>query len=131
MTYQNFYMRDYRTPETYYEDKDVPKQEPTLEKLKGKLDDLVAALQALQAKRKPSPAHKEILNKEIDKAEIQRYKQQSKQFAANVIEELIHGTSDDALDAITEALEYKIFCRVEPYMVETGDKIEGQVFRDQ
>ena len=131
MTYQNFYMRDYRTPETYYEDKDVPKQEPTLEKLKGKLDDLVAALQALQAKRKPSPAHKEILNKEIDKAEIQRYEQQSKQFAANVIEELIHGTSDDALDAITEALEYKIFCRVEPYMCDTGDAIERQVFGQQ
>ena len=50
-----------------------------------------------------------ILNKEIDKAEL-TIQAEAKQFVA-MIEELIHGTSDDALDAITEALEYKIFCR--------------------
>jgi len=131
MTYQNFYMRDYRTPETYYEDKDVRKKELSLENLKSKLDDLLLSLHALQEKSKPSPAYKKILNREIDKAELQRYKKQSKANAAKVIEALINGTDDDAIDALTEALEYKIFCRVEPYMVETGDKIERQVFRDQ
>tara|TARA_R100000027_G_C2241850_1_gene92252 strand:- start:254 stop:652 length:399 start_codon:yes stop_codon:yes gene_type:complete len=131
MTYQNFYMRDVRTPETYYENKNAPSG-ASLERLRTKLEDLVSALHALKERStetKTTPAYKEILDKEIDKAEIKRYKQVSKKNASQVIEALIYGTPEDAVDAITNALEYKIFCRTEPYLVKAGEEIENQVFK--
>ena len=30
------------------------------------------------------------------------------------MEALVHGTSDEAMEAIREAIDYKVFCRVEP-----------------
>ena len=130
MTYQNFYKRDIRTPETYYENKNAPNP-ASLKKLKTKLEDLVTSLDALKGKinqSKATPAYKEILDNEIDKAERRRYKQISKENASQVIEALIYGTSEDAVDAITNALEYKIFYRTEPYLAKAGEEIENQVF---
>lgn len=145
MTYSNYYNRDIRTPETYYENKGIPKQrqyaaalnglQPSLEELNKQLEVLTDALHSIRtskrAKQKPSPAVKKILHCEIDKAEMQRYKQQSKENAMKAIEAIINGTTRDAADALTEALEYKIFCRVEPYMCKAGNAIEKQVFRRQ
>ena len=65
MTYQNFYMKDIRTPETYYENQEGSKEQ-SLERLKGKLDDLLAALDALKERSKqPTPAYKKILDYEV------------------------------------------------------------------
>ena len=128
MTYQNFYMKDIRTPETYYENRDVSKEQ-SLERLKGKQDDLLSALDALKERSKqPTPAYKKILDDEIDNAVTQRYKKQSKENAKEVMEALAYGTHSDAIEAINHAIDYKIFCRTEPYMVEAGETIEKQVF---
>ena len=126
MTYSNFYKKDIRTPSTYFENKENTGK--ALEKLKGKLDELLSTLYALKEKGKGTPAAKKIVDDEIDKAEIQRYKQVSKENALKVVEAFIYGTPVDAADAICEALDYKAFCRAEPYMVCAGEEIEEQVF---
>ena len=134
-------MKDIRTPTTYFQQRGAsPEAEEklkgkleelnSLEKLKGKLDELLTALYALKERGKGTPATKKIIETEIDKAEIQRYKQVSKENALKVVEAFIYGTPVDAADAICEALDYKAFCRAEPYMVSAGDEIEEQVFRN-
>lgn len=70
-----------------------------------------------------TPATKKIIENEIDKAEIQRYKQVSKENALKLVEAFIYGTPLDATDAICETLDYKAFCRAEPYMVCAGCNI--------
>ena len=72
MTYNNFYKKDIRTPSTYFENKEATDE--AMEKLKSKLDDLLLTLYALKEKGKGTPAAKKIVDVEIDKAEIQRYK---------------------------------------------------------
>jgi len=128
MTYQNFYKQDIRTPTKYFESKDETGK--ALEKLKGKLNDLLTKLYALKDEGKGTPATKKIVDDEIDRAEIQRYKQVSKENALKVVEALICGTPDDATDAICEALDYKAFCRAEPYLLCAGERIEEQVFKN-
>ena len=128
MSYSNFYTRDIRTPSTYFENKEATPE--AMEKLKGKLDDLLSTLYALKERGKGTPATKKIVDDEIDKAEIQRYKKVSKENALKVVEAFINGTPVDAADAICEALDYKAFCRAEPYMVCSGEEIEEQVFGD-
>jgi hypothetical protein len=130
-TYQNFYMKDIRTPETYYENRNVSKEQ-SLEQIKGRLDDLLSVLDALEERTKqPTPAYKKILEDEIDNAVTQRYKKQSKENAKKVMEAITYGTHSDAIEAINHAIDYKIFCRTEPYMVEAGETIENQVFRTE
>ena len=130
MTYQNFYLRDVRTPSTYYEDKDLSLNAST-ELTQEKLDALITALDTLRTKSiksRTSPAYKKIVDKELEKANLKRYQLMSKQNARQVIEAFTNGTPEDAVDAITHALEYKIFCRTEPFMMKAGKEIENEVF---
>ena len=101
-------MRDPRTPSVYYEDS-ANKIDP-LERLKGKLDDLLDALATLREKSSTTPATKRIVD--------------------DVIDALTSCSHDDSVEAIKEALDSKAFFRVEPYMVEGGEQIENQVFGD-
>ena len=121
-------MRDPRTPSVYYEDA-TSKVDP-LERLKGKLDDLLDALATLREKSSTTPATKRIVDDEMFKLEQKRYQFHSHRHARDVIDALTSGSHDDSVEAIKEALDLKAFFRVEPYMVEGGEQIENQVFGD-
>lgn len=86
------------------------------------------SLYALKDKRGVGTTAELIVDNEIEKAEKQRYRKVSMQNAAKVVEAFLSGTKEDAIAAIEQALDYKLFCRVEPHLVETGDDIEHQVF---
>jgi len=119
-------MSDVRTPTTYFHKKEASPE--ALLKLKGKLDELLASLRALQDREDTTPATKQIVDDEMAKADIQHYRQVSKQNASKVVEALVYGTTDAAVDAITEALTYKTLWRVEPYLQKTGIEMEEQIF---
>lgn len=119
-------MKDVRTPNTYFQK--VGAAPESVQKLKAKLDDLLVSLYALKDKRGVGPTAQLIVDNEIEKAEEQRYRKVSRQNAAKVVEAFLSGTQEDAVAAIEEALDYKVFCRIEPHLVETGDDIEHQVF---
>ena len=121
-------MRDPRTPSVYYEDSSS-KVDP-LERLKGKLDDLLDALATLREKSSTTPATKRIVDDEMFKLEQKRYQYHSHHHVRDVIDALTSGSHDDSVEAIKEALDLKAFFRVEPYMVEGGEQIENQVFGD-
>ncbi len=120
-------MKDPREPATYFK-QGGPSPE-SIERLRGKLDDLLAALVAYKEKTEaPTPATKKIVDQEIDRLEDQRYRKTSRQFAKDAVDEMVHGSIDDAIDRLTEALEYKVFCRVEPHMEMSGADMEDHMF---
>ena len=119
-------MDDPRTPATYFKKQGASKE--SLIKLKGKLDDLLASLYALQNKSNTTPATKQIVDDEITKAEEEQYRSVSKQNASKVVEALIHGTADDAVEAIGDALDWKLFYRTEPYWMKAGLEMEEKIF---
>ena len=118
-------MKDVRTPTTYFQRRGSA---PALTKLKRKLDELLTDLYALKESTETTLATKKIVDMEIEKAEWERYKNVSRDNANKVVEALTHGTREDAVDASWEALDYKVFCRVEPHLVKTGEEIEEQLF---
>ena len=119
-------MDDVRTPTTYFEQRGASPE--ALNKLKGKLDDLLTSLYEYKERFETTEAEDQILEEEINKAELLRYKKTSKENASKVVEAFTHGTPEDAVNAIWEALDYKVFCRVEPYMIKTGEEMEEQIF---
>ena len=121
-------MKDIRTPSIYYENADT--RSAQMERLKGKLDDLLDALHALRNKKNTTSATKKIVDDEMFKLEQKRYQFHSHRHARDVIDALTSGSHDDSVEAIKEALDLKAFFRVEPYMVEGGEQIENQVFGD-
>ena len=118
-------MKDVRTPTTYFQRRNST---PALIKLKRRLDELLTDLYALKESTDTTLATKKIVDMEIEKAEWERYKRVSRDNATRVVEALTHGTREDAVDALWEALDYKAFCRVEPYLVKTGEEIEEDLF---
>lgn len=121
-------MNDVRTPTTYFQERGASPE--AINKLKSKLDDLLVSLYEYKERFQTTPAEDKILDAEIDKAEFRRYKKVSKEYASKVAEAFIHGTPDDVVDAITEALDYKVSCRVEPFMVKAGEEMEEKIFWD-
>ena len=119
-------MNDVRTPTTYFQERGANPE--ALNKLKGKLDDLLTSLYEYKERFKTTEAEEQILEEEINKAELLRYKKVSRENASKVVNAFSYGTPEDAVNAIWEALDYKVFCRVEPYMVKTGEEMEEQIF---
>ena len=119
-------MDDVRTPTTYFQERGA--SPVAITKLKDKLDDLLVSLYEYKERFQSTPAEDKILDDEIDKAEFSRYKAVSKEYAFKVAESFIHGTPDDVVNALWEALDYKVFCRVEPHLVKSGEEIEEQIF---
>ena len=119
-------MNDIRTPTTYFQERGASPE--AIRKLKGKLDDLLASLYEYKERIKTTPAEEKILDAEIDKAELRRYKKISKEFTLKVAEAFIDGTPGDVEGALWEALDYKVFCRVEPFLIKAGEEIEEQIF---
>ena len=70
---------------------------------------------------------KKILDKRLIKVNV-KYKKVSKQNAVKVMDAIATGTPGDVADAIWEALDYKCYSRVEPYLQKEGNRIQGQVF---
>ena len=121
-------MKDPREPSIYYESAEA--RSAQMERLKGKLDDLLDALHALRNKKGTTPATKKIVDDEMFKLEKKRYQKQSKEFALNAIDALASGDHEASIEKIKEAIDYKIFCRVEPGMIRGGEQIEDHIFSD-
>ena len=105
-------MRDPREPSVYFEDA-TNKVDP-LERLKGKFDDLLDALATLREKSSTTPATKRIVDDEMFKLEQKRYQYHSRRPARDMIDALSSENHDDSVEAIKEALDLKVFFRVEP-----------------
>ena len=119
-------MKDVRTPVTYFHKQGVSPE--AISKLKGKLDDLLESLYEYKQRFATTVAEEKILDKEIDKAERKVYEKNSMHNAGKVMDAIISGDAEDVADAIWEALDYKCYVRVEPYLQQEGKRIEGQVF---
>ena len=125
-------MSDPRTPKRYYvSEEEYLNQKTSLEKLKSKLDDLVGALDSYKEKKNASPAAKKIADDEEDKAARIRYLKRSKENAEKFVESVINGDPYASIEDLKEALDYKAFIRVDPYMRRTGAKMERQIFDDK
>ena len=125
-------MSDPRTPKRYYvSEEEYLNQKTYLEKLKSKLDDLVGALDSYKEKKNASPAAKKIADDEEDKAARIRYLKRSKENAEKFVESVIIGDPYASIEDLKEALDYKAFIRVDPYMRRTGAKMERQIFDDK
>ena len=125
-------MSDPRTPKRYYvTEEEYLNQKTSLEKLKSKLDDLVGALDSYKEKKNASPAAKKIADNEEDKAARIRYLKRSKENAEKFVESVIIGDNYASIEDLKEALDYKAFIRVDPYMRRTGAKMESQIFDDK
>jgi|TARA_B100000035_G_C20505825_1_gene338939 hypothetical protein len=125
-------MSDPRTPKRYYvSEEEYLNQKTSLEKLKSKLDDLVGALDSYKEKKNASPAAKKIADDEEDKAARIRYLKRSKENAEKFVESVIVGDPYASIEDLKEALDYKAFIRVDPYMRRTGAKMERQIFDDK
>ena len=118
-------MKDVRTPTTFFQRRG---SRPALSKLKGELDELLSDLYELKESTGITLATKKIVDMEIEKAEWERYKVVSRDNATKVVEALTNGTREDAVDALWEALDYKVLCRVEPHLIKAGEEIEEQIF---
>ena len=64
---------DARTPTTYFYDRHERTRE-ALTQLRGRLDDLVVRIQSLKEEKARTPAHQQIVEDEIDKAEMEHYR---------------------------------------------------------
>ena len=126
-------MSDPRTPKRYYVTEEEHEQQKSslqnsLQKLRTKLDDLVGALDSYKEKRNASPAAKKIVENEEDKAAKIRYLKRSKENAEKFVESVINGDPYASIEDLKEALDYKAFIRVDPYIRRTGAKMERQIF---
>lgn len=126
MTYKNQYLKDIRTPSSYFEDRDVASEE--MSRIECQLNDLLSNLYELKEKDEGTPATKKIIDKEIIKAEVQLYKKISKENAVKIVEAFMNGTPREAAVAIKEALDYKLLTRTEPYNFRAGEEIEDFLF---
>ena len=118
-------MKDLRTHSTFFQRRG---SRPALSKLKGELDELLSDLYELKESTVITLATKKIEDMEIEKAEWERYKVVSRDNATRVVEALTNGTREDAVDALWEALDYKVLCRLEPHLIKAGEEIEEQIF---
>jgi len=123
-------MTDARTPTTYFYDQHERTRE-ALTQLRGRLDDLVVRIQSLKEEKATTPAHQQIVEDEIDKAEMEHYRQVSKQKALRVVEAFSYGKPMEAIDAVCDALDWKAFVRMNPHMIDAGENIENQVFGEE
>ena len=121
-------MSDPRTPKRYYvTEEEYLNQKTSLEKLKSKLDDLVGALDSYKEKKNASAAAKKIADNEEDKAARIRYLKRSKDNAEKFVESVIIGDNYASIEDLKEALDYKAFIRVDPYMRRTSAKMKRQI----
>ena len=123
-------MMDARTPTTYFYDQHERTRE-ALTQLRGRLDELLVRIRSLKEEKTRTPAHQQIVEDEIDKAELEHYKKVSKQNALRVVEAFSYGKPMDAIDAVCDALDWKAFVRMNPYMIDAGENIEKQVFGEE
>ena len=123
-------MTDARTPSHYFQDRDAQVRE-ALDRVKGRLDELTQRLQELKAQRAQTKAHQQIKDKEIESVEKQQYRKRSKRFAMDAVDQIATGDRADAVEAIKECLDYKVFVRSEPHLMNASQQIQTQVFRSE
>ena len=118
-------MSDARTPSHYFQDRDAQVRE-ALTQVRNRLDQLVERVQELKKQRARTPAHKQLVKKEVAKTHrtIQR------QHAMDVMDQIAAGDSAGSVEAIKEALDLKAYLRSEPHLNRVGQQMQRQVFGD-
>ena len=123
-------MTDARTPRHYFQERDAQVQ-AALDRVRDRLDDLTKRLQELKSQRAQTKAHQQIKDTEIESVEKQQYRKRSKRFAMDAVDQIATGDRADAVEAIKECLDHKVFIRSEPHLINAGQTIQNQVFRGE
>ena len=118
-------MTDARIPQKYFQDRDQQVRE-ALAQVRNRLDQLVERVQELKKQKARTPAHKQLVKKEVAKTHrtIQR------QHAMDVMDQIAAGDSAGSVEAIKEALDLKAYLRSEPHLNRVGQQLQYQVFGD-
>ena len=119
-------MKDERTPDTYFTTQEQKKD--ALQNLLVKLDRLEARVKELK-KRGSTPAHKVIINKEIDETVASIKKKQEYKLISSAVKSIMREDTDAAFGLLKTALDHKVNRRLTPNLKTTGKQIQKQVFR--
>ena len=119
-------MKDERTPDTYFTKQEHRKD--ALQNLLVKLDRLEARVKELK-KKGSTPAHKVIINKEIDETYTAIKKKREYKLISSAVKSIMREKRDAAASLLKTALDHKVNRRLTPDLKATGKQIQKQVFR--
>ena len=118
--------RDIRTPAVYFQNREIT--EKRLQSIKRKLDDLTDHLQRLRNDSKSTPAVRSLASKELGNIKKKQIKERDINNAVKVVNSIAGNNMDEAVDQMKDALDEKIFRKVEPYLKLAGSDMERQIF---
>ena len=118
--------RDIRTPAVYFQNREIT--EKRIQSIKKKLDDLTDHLQSLRRDPKSTPAVRSLASKELGSIKKKQIKERDINNAVKVVNSIADNDVNEAVDQMKDALDEKIFRKVEPYMKLAGGDIEKQIF---
>lgn len=119
-------MKDPRTPTNYFEG--ITTSPETSQALKEELNDVLEVLVELRDNPEAPTVIKELALQDLKRVEKKRYKNQSKKNGVKVMDAIADGSADEIMEAMKTALLHKIHHRLRPQMVDTGEKMEEQIF---
>lgn len=119
-------MKDPRTPTNYFEG--ITTSPETSQALKEELNDVLEVLVELRDNPEAPTVIKELALQDLKRVETKRYKHQSKKNGVKVMDAIADGSADEIMEAMKTALLHKIHHRLQPQMVDTGEKMEEQIF---
>ena len=116
-------MTDARIPQKYFHDRDQQVRE-ALAQVRNRLDQLIERVQELKKQRARTPAHKQLVKKEVAKTHrtIQR------QHAMDVMDQIAAGDSAGSVESIKEALDLKAYLRSESRLNRASQYMQNKVF---
>ena len=118
--------RDIRTPAVYFQNREIT--EKRLQSIKKKLEDLTDHLQSLRKDPKSTPAVRSLASQELGNIKKKQIKERDINNAVKVVNSIADNDVNEAVDQMKEALDEKIFRRVEPYLKLAGGDMEKQIF---
>ena len=92
------------------------------------MDDLTDHLQSLRKDPKSTPAVRSLASKELGSIKKKQIKERDINNAVKVVNSIADNDVNEAVDQMKDALDEKIFRRVEPYLKMAGGDIEKQIF---
>ena len=119
-------MKDPRTPSNYFEG--ITTSPETSQALKEELNDVLEVLVELRDNPQAPAVIKELALQDLKRVEKKRYKHQSKKNGVKVMDAIADGSPDEIMEAIKTALHHKVHHRIQHQMVDTGVKMEIQIF---
>ena len=116
-------MSDARIPQKYFQDRDQQVRE-ALDQVRNRLDQLVERVQELKKQRARTPAHKQLVKKEVAKTHRKIQRQQ----AMDVMDQIASGDSAGSVESIKEALDLKAYLRSESRLNRASQHMQHKIF---